>query len=514
MKGGISMLSEKQLLILNNLIYLDPFVKAEKNKSEGEITVGEILKLIKAKDFNGCCEMSTEEWEDIINVARLDKDICNLRVTNRMYETTTGAGMACFVDSYGQAYAVFKGTGKNEWIDNFDAALQSDSVQQEKALKWFNSLEYENIIVSGHSKGGNKAMYVTVNSDKAKECYAFDGEGFSAEFCEKYRYKISQKKDKIHLYSNYRGYVNILLYYIAGDVHFIKNDEGVSNFGEYHSPNALFKYKNNSMIENINIDNDGNVELYYELGEEGQQDPVMEMLHELTVYIMENATESEKAITFSVLGEAINSIFGGSKDIDINYIYKVLVNTEGFETLVRYICAYLNDLCINNPKKFEYYRKYLTQILDEETGDNKFVKLLVEKFFTRQNVKNATNVLKHLNLTNIEGRDFSHTTYERMMTAAKEVEDESWFRVDRWDCWYRAEQLFGNLDLSNYTGKVSEYYRKLIDINNASQKNITEIFRKVYELDEVYANRMNELVDRLKYVTQKLVDIHERINPR
>lgn len=62
--------------------------------------------------------------------------------------------------------------------------------------------------------------------------------------------------------------------------------------------------------------------------------------------------------------------------------------------------------------------------------------------------------------------------------------------------------------------KVNEYYRKLIDINDASQKNITEIFRKVYELDEVYANRVNELVDRLKCVTQKLVEIHERIIPR
>lgn len=62
--------------------------------------------------------------------------------------------------------------------------------------------------------------------------------------------------------------------------------------------------------------------------------------------------------------------------------------------------------------------------------------------------------------------------------------------------------------------KVNEYYRELIDINDACQKNITEIFRKVYELDEVYANRMNELVDRLKYVTQKLVDIHKRIIPR
>jgi len=62
--------------------------------------------------------------------------------------------------------------------------------------------------------------------------------------------------------------------------------------------------------------------------------------------------------------------------------------------------------------------------------------------------------------------------------------------------------------------KVNEYYRKLIDINNASQKNITEIFRKVYELDEVYANRMNELVDRLKCATQKLVEIHKRIIPR
>ena len=44
-----------------------------------------------------------------------------------------------------------------------------------------------NIIVTGHSKGGNKAQYVTINSkynDLIDKCFSFDGQGMSPEAIE------------------------------------------------------------------------------------------------------------------------------------------------------------------------------------------------------------------------------------------------------------------------------------------------------------------------------------------
>lgn len=37
---------------------------------------------------------------------------------------------------------------------------------------------YDSITVTGHSKGGNKAQYVTVLSDKVDRCISMDGQGF------------------------------------------------------------------------------------------------------------------------------------------------------------------------------------------------------------------------------------------------------------------------------------------------------------------------------------------------
>lgn len=115
-------------------------------------------------------------------MAEGDSETLDLTLVSTYYEEATGAHMACFVDKDGQAYAVFAGTGANKWRNDCVAGAMADSPQQVKALQWFESLPYDDIIVSGHSKGGNKAMYVTVLSDKADECYVFDGEGFSGVY--------------------------------------------------------------------------------------------------------------------------------------------------------------------------------------------------------------------------------------------------------------------------------------------------------------------------------------------
>ena len=315
-------MTESQLLLLNNLIYRPEF---SQYSSQG-YTVREILELARKNNSHTQQEMTPEEWEDIFKLADRDKDILDLKITSTCEESETGARMACFEDPSGNAYAVFAGTGANEWRDDCVAGTMADSPQQEKALEWINSLPYDNITVSGHSKGGNKAMYVAVVSDKVSECYAFDGEGFSNEFCQKYEQEIAEKKDRIHLRAHRRDFVNILLNCIAGDVKYVNNEVGIDNAAQYHCPNALFGYQNGKPTGEIGELTD-------------QQDPAMEMFHNFSVYLLNHAPKVEKVLALSVLGEILTQYLGGKNGIVREDII-ALFGVEGIEIVLRYLTKY------------------------------------------------------------------------------------------------------------------------------------------------------------------------------
>lgn len=517
------MLTESQILLLNNLIYRDEFSNQDKTINGKERTVGEILESISENiPDDGTAAMNTEEWRDIYEMAKSDESICNLKVTNGCQEKETGAKMACFVDKRGQAYAVFAGTGANEWRDDCVAGTQADSVQQQKALDWFDNLPYDNIVVSGHSKGGNKAMYTAILSDKAGECYAFDGEGFSYEFYIKYSDLIKQKANKIHLRANYRDFVNALLLTIAGDVKYVVNDGGVDNPGQYHCPNALFKYEKgfysyNSETQSFEYDGD---QITYSIGDFGKQDPAMEMLHNFTVYLLDNATEEEKIVALSVLGELLTKFLGGEEGVVREDILSMF-GVEGGEIIIRYLTKYLQDLKKSDPST---YYKYLSSFAEfaVDGGSIAFwmfilgnlgVKLLPDskiKLF-----EELTNGVVQATLRAVinRGRDFSQSIKETMIESARETEDEDWWQVTKWDCWYKIEKLFGGMQWDQYTCKVDEYYRKLIDMNDASVKDIERIFDEVYKIDSEFASKMEQKSNELDSVMSKLQKISESIVP-
>lgn len=95
-------------------------------------------------------------------------------------------------------------------------------------------------------------------------------------------------------------------------------------------------------------------------------------------------------------------------------------------------------------------------------------------------------------------RDFSAETKEMLISIAKEVENEEWWDITKWDCWYKVEKFLGVLEWDLYCGNVESYNRKLIDINDASVKDIKKIFKKVYELDSSYSTKVNSQGEKFK----------------
>lgn len=110
-------------------------------------------------------------------------------------------------------------------------------------------------------------------------------------------------------------------------------------------------------------------------------------------------------------------------------------------------------------------------------------------------------------------RDFSKSALDRLLGIAQEVEDEDWWDVTRWDCWYRMDKCFGGLimDFQLLSGNVDTYYRKVIDVNNASVEKIRKIFDDVYSIDRRYSSLFRQSNSQLKNVAKRLEKLSESI---
>lgn len=102
--------------------------------------------------------------------------------------------------------------------DNGEGAYTSVTNEQFEALKFINNLNYDNITVSGHSKGGNKAQYVTILSSKIKKCVSVNGQGFSNSFLESYREEINKNQSKIVCINAEYDYVSCLFNTISEEI--------------------------------------------------------------------------------------------------------------------------------------------------------------------------------------------------------------------------------------------------------------------------------------------------------
>ena len=125
----------------------------------------------------------------------------------------------------GDKYVAYRGTDDGGWIDNGQGMTQESTLLQREASDYFDQMaeqygwtESDNIYVTGHSKGGNKAQYVTLMSNHANlvdECHSFDGQGFSDEAIQSFKEKYGEEGyqevlKKMYGYNGANDYVNPL----------------------------------------------------------------------------------------------------------------------------------------------------------------------------------------------------------------------------------------------------------------------------------------------------------------
>lgn len=281
----MSKLSDSQLIMLDNLIYyISNDDRMEQYRQEDgtsvETLVDRALKFVDSFEGQGDlpAEMDESEWKEIFNNIKNDQDLCKYTINDCVIDDlnsdTYNFCAATFINSEDPSdiNVIFRGTNNDyqEWHDNGAGGYLEKTPYQERAAAYienvYNSNSNQPITVSGHSKGGNLAMYVTIMTDCVDRCVAIDGQGFSEEFCREYTARIGLNQDKITLISAEKDIVNPLLYTIAGNKLFIQvEDMGWFN-KLYHKPNIL-------------LDSDGN------LREEGDSTYITDFIQNFSSFV-------------------------------------------------------------------------------------------------------------------------------------------------------------------------------------------------------------------------------------
>lgn len=276
--------------ILNLYLY----IASDFTPTKGECFYDIILSLYYNRKRNipkSWSSRKSSRLDIILNYLNKSKVLASAKLLRQIC-TDEGLCACAFTLPDGKIIVAFKGTGTGEWIDNgegLSGILQNNTYitngkaenksdfatdQQVEALNWFNKLIHDenlnsaDIIVSGHSKGGNKAQFISLFYD-IFSCISFDGQGFSPEAVSYFNKMpdnaYCRRREKIFSFSSENDYINVLgsrlaphqnIYYLksSGGFHFLEsllNKTGELN--EFCSQGKLSEYVENVSDELMHL---------------------------------------------------------------------------------------------------------------------------------------------------------------------------------------------------------------------------------------------------------------------
>ncbi len=294
--------TEQELLLLSNFVYIPVSMSTE--------PIGDIIdkyrdetgafsaKSVASAAYGGgmSCEDVAIVFSEMDMRIKENPSFGQLSVSRGLDEYDVRA--LCYTGVHDNDPVVaFRGTGgtRSAWSDNFEGAFYEDTRIQKVANDF---LEYEcgiydDIVVTGHSKGGNLAQYVTVRQkERISSCTSFDGQGFSQYFLEAYADEIKLAAPKIKSVSAYNDFVNILLTCIAGECIYVANEES-----------AAAAHSSVTLLTANDFDNDGNI---VSIRDQALVSKVLSKLTDGAVAALSKGDKDDKDDFSLIMGSAIS----------------------------------------------------------------------------------------------------------------------------------------------------------------------------------------------------------------
>lgn len=247
------MTDEEISIVLNTYMYMNY------KEADNGMTINEILEKMSVSQE---CKPGGAHYGEytILKEASQNREIGELIIGNQSHLLSFDSGTnACtFKTEDGSSiYVVYRGTGDGEWPDNGIGMTEVSTPQQERALDYFETVvkrehisEEQKLIITGHSKGGNKAQYVTMSTQYEKlldACYNIDGQGFSEKAIDNWKGTYSsedylKRTAKITGIYGENDYVHVLGYSIVpgNQIHYVKTPVEKENFAGYHDIKYMF----------------------------------------------------------------------------------------------------------------------------------------------------------------------------------------------------------------------------------------------------------------------------------
>lgn len=566
----IMYLTDEQLMLLEQLTYLTDDVADAAGVLLGPYdSVEDLLQqfdeeaLQKLEDSGKTFNYTgAEKWAAIIRQIKNDADLYSLDIVDK----DDSVPALCFndPDDPGHAVVVFEGTsGQDEWIDNAIGLGVSDTERQKDALDYIEDLPYDDITVAGHSKGGNKAQYVTILSDKIDRCVSMDGQGFSQEFLDKYYAEIQEKGHCIKNYYLDGDFVNILMFPVPGsDQICIAGDRSVVGPAN-HCPSSFYQFlRDEEGHWYIDSDENGDTILI-----PGTREEVMVYLHEFTTFIINVMPEDERERAGDYIGHILALAFVPDAHLDVDgkvytpddLVEYLLSDPDMLSKVLAYFVKYVETY---NPSEDEIRSLAevfgMTELLGEiedvaEEHDSSLAQMisdaggllnliidqirdgendpiigvllwlangwLSEKLGTEvdlpalwkkleaeyQSIPEFDAETARQDAACKEGkiRDFSERTYGILMSAIAAVEEDTYGSVSGWTQ-YAGEAWYDSLFIPNAIGGINAYFERVSEISRICRSSVDRIYGQADEADRRNAGRLRQSTEGLKALRQKI----------
>lgn len=566
----IMYLTDEQLMLLEQLTYLTDDVADAAEVLLGPYdSVEDLLQqfdeeaLQKLEDSGKTFNYTgAEKWAAIIRQIKNDADLYSLDIVDK----DDSVPALCFndPDDPGHAVVVFEGTsGQDEWIDNAIGLGVSDTERQKDALDYIEDLPYDDITVAGHSKGGNKAQYVTILSDKIDRCVSMDGQGFSQEFLDKYYAEIQEKGRCIKNYYLDGDFVNILMFPVPGsDQICIAGDRSVVGPAN-HCPSSFYQFlRDEEGHWYIDSDENGDTILI-----PGTREEVMVYLHEFTTFIINVMPEDERERAGDYIGHILALAFVPDAHLDVdgkvytpdNLVEYLLSDPDMLSKVLAYFVKYVETY---NPSEDEIrslaevfgmtellgeiedvaeeHDSSLTQMISDAGG---LLNLIIDQIRDGENdpiigvllwlangwlsEKLGTEVdlpalwkkleAEYQSIPEFDAetarqdaackegkiRDFSERTYGILMSAIAAVEEDTYGSVSGWTQ-YAGEAWYDSLFIPNAIGGINAYFERVSEISRICRSSVDRIYGQADEADRRNAGRLRRSTEGLKALRQKI----------